>query len=464
MNLKKLFIGAFLAINAVTFTASAQDFNDVAHEIFKDSIAMRTVAGPGNETPKFAQYLADRFKKSGIPDDDITIIPYHDTAALIVRYRGDNRSGKKPFIISSHMDVVEALPEDWVRNPFELIEEDGMFYGRGVLDTKLNLSAVTATFIRLKSEGFIPSRDIILAFSGDEETLMATTRLMTTQYRDQIDAEFAIIADGGGGDLDENGKAFAFKVDSAEKTYADYEVTAKNPGGHSSLPREDNAIYDLARAILKVAEYKFPVVQSPLTRSYFAKTAPLETNLEISKAMTAFAIDKNDMEAVNILRSYPQYAGKTGTTCVATLLKGGHAQNALPQSAMVSINCRIFPGIGSDATMAELKKVIDNDKLEWRLAAPVDESQESPLNMEVFGAIERAIHSEFPQVPVIPSMAMGASDGMYFRIAGIPSYALTGDFIKSSDEFSHGLNERNPVDNLERSMRIWYYLINEWAG
>lgn len=464
MKLRNLIITSVASIMAMTYSAQSQDFTDVAHGILKDSIAMRTVAGEGNETPKFAAYLADKFKGAGFPDNDVTIIPYHDTAMMIVRYRGDNRSGKKPIVFSSHMDVVEALPEDWVKNPFELIEEDGMLYGRGVLDTKQNVSTLTATFLRLKSEGFVPSRDLILAFSGDEETLMATTRLMTTEYYDQIDAEFAVIADGGGGSLDESGKAFAYSVDSAEKTYADYEVTARNPGGHSSLPRDDNAIYDLARAILKVAEYKFPVVQSPLTQAYFEKTAPLETNSEIAAAMAAFAKDKNDMDAVNVLRSYPQYAGMTGTTCVATLLDGGHAQNALPQSAMVSINCRIFPGIGSDATMAELKRVIGNENLEWKLAAPVDESEESPLNDEVFGAIESAIHSEFPEVPIIPSMAMGASDGMYFRIAGIPSYAFTGDFIKSTDVFAHGLNERNPSDNIGRSMRLWYHLMNEWAG
>jgi len=464
LKFKKLLAGSLATIIALTYSAQAQNINDVAYEMFKDSIAMRTVLGEGNETPKYARYLADQLKSAGFTDEDITIIPYEDTAAMIVRYAGNGSSGKKPIVFSSHMDVVEALPEDWVKNPFELIEEDGMFYGRGVLDTKQNVVTLTATFMGLKSEGFVPKRDLILAFSGDEETAMASTRMLTTEYRDQIDAEFAIIADGGGGSLDEAGKPFSFSVDSAEKSYADYEVTARNPGGHSSLPRDDNAIYDLARAILKVAEYKFPVLQSPLTQSYFEKTAPLETNQEISEAMAAFAKDKNDMDAVKTLRSYPQYAGMTGTTCVATLLKGGHAQNALPQSAFVSINCRIFPGVGSDATLAELKRVIGNDNLEWQLAAPVDESPESPLNAEVFGAIERAVHAEFPEVPIIPSMAMGASDGMYFRIAGIPSYALTGDFIKSTDVFAHGLNERNPSDNLERSMRLWYSLINEWAG
>ena len=357
-----------MAMGVFTFTGAAyaaEPFQDTAYKIFKDSIAMRTVAGEGNKTPKYAAYLTEQLNSVGFSNEDITLIPFGDTMGMIVHYRGDGRSGKKPIIISAHLDVVEALPEDWVKNPFELIEEDGMFFGRGVFDTKLSVTHLITTFMRLKSEGFIPSRDLILAFSGDEETGMVTTQMITKDYRDQIDAEFAVIADGGGGSLDEEGKPFAFRIDHAEKTYADFEVTARNPGGHSSQPRKDNAIYDLARAIVKVAEYEFPVIQSPLTQAFFEKMAPLENNPEISKAMVAFAKDKNDMDAVKVLREYPHYAGMTGTTCVATMLEGGHAYNALPQSAMVSINCRIFPGEGTEATMGQLKQVIGNEDLDF---------------------------------------------------------------------------------------------------
>lgn len=455
-----IFTGLVMSISGVW----AQDFNDVAHEMFKDSIAMRTVIGEGNETPEFAAYLADRFKSAGFSDQDITIIPHEDTVAMIVRYRGDNRSGKKPIVFSSHMDVVEALPEDWIKNPFELIEEDGMFFGRGVLDTKINVVTLSATFMRLKSEDFVPSRDLLLAFSGDEETAMATTQLLTKDHRDEIDAEFAIIADGGGGSLDQNGKAFSYTVNHSEKTYASFDVTARNPGGHSSRPRPDNAIYDLSQALLKIAAHKFPVIQSELTQAYFEKTAALVTVPEIAKAMADFAADKNDMDAVNVLRSYPEYAGITGTTCVATLLEGGHADNALPQSATATINCRIFPGVGADATRAELMMAADNDALEWSLPSGVDEAPESPLNSEVLDAVERAVKIEFPGIPIVPSMAMGASDGMHFRIAGIPAYALTGVFIKASDSFAHGLDERVPADNLTRSMRLWHQLMTDWAG
>ncbi|MEZ5756949.1 MAG: M20/M25/M40 family metallo-hydrolase [Emcibacteraceae bacterium] len=360
--------------------------------------------------------------------------------------------------------MVEAFRQDWERDPFTMIEEGDMYFGRGTLDTKLNVAAIVATFLRLKSEGFVPSRDIIMVLSGDEETSMATTKIITSDYRDQIDAEFAIVADGGGGALDENGKAFSFTVTHSEKTFASIEVTAHNPGGHSSRPRKDNAIYDISQAMINLSKYEFPVIQSELTKTYFEKTANLVTDPKISKAMADFAKNKNDKEAVATLRSYPQYIGATGTTCVATMLRGGHADNALPQSATATVNCRIFPGISEEETINQLKAVMKNDKLDWKVINTVEAAPESPLNEEVLSAVERAIHVEFPDIPIVPAMALGASDGKHFRSAGIPSYALTGIFIKASDGFSHGLNERVPKDNLERSMRIWHQLFSEWAG
>lgn len=463
MKIKHLISGSLAGFMTICQVAAAEDFNQVAYSIFKDSISMRTVVGEGNETPKFAAYLSDHFRNAGFAQDDITIIPHEHTAALIVKFRGDGRSGKKPFILSSHMDVVEALRKDWEREPFLLIEEGDMYYGRGTLDTKLNVAAIAATLLRLKAEGFKPSRDIIMIFSGDEETAMATTKIITKKNRDLIDAEFAIIADGGGGRLDEQGKAFSYTVNHSEKTFMSVEVKARNPGGHSSRPRKDNAIYDLSQAMVNISKYQFPVIQSELTQAYFEKTAKLATDPIIAAAMAAFAKDKNDKEAVATLRSYPQYIGATGTTCVATLLEGGHADNALPQSATATINCRIFPGISAEDTVAQLRHVAGNPELEWRVVNNVEAAPESPLNNQVLDAVERAVHEEFPDIPIVPAMALGASDGKHFRMAGIPSYALTGIFIKASDGFSHGLNERVPMDNLPRSMRIWHSLITEWA-
>lgn len=445
------------------YAQSKEPFQDVAHEILKDSISMRTVAGYG-QVPKLAKYLKDRFINAGFKDEDIIMFPLGETMGLIVRFRGDGSSGKKPILLSSHMDVVEALPEDWQRDPYTLIEEDGFFFGRGVLDTKLNVAVLTATFIRFKSEGFVPNRDLILALSGDEETTMATTRIMASRYRGQIDADFAIVADGGGGFLNEEGKAISFVVNGAEKTYTTFTVTARNVGGHSSVPRKDNAIYDITKALGKLEAYNFPVMYDALTMAYFKKTASMIGG-EIGDAMKAFSENPKDMDAIEILRLYPKYRGIIGTTCVATMLRAGHTENALPQSATATINCRIYPGIGAENTLSELKRLINNDTLEWStIISGSVESPASPMRDDVFRAIEKAVHSEFPNIPIIPSLQLSATDGSHFRAAGIPSYAFTGKFMKPSDSFAHGLNERVPLDSLPISMRFWHSLLTDLAG
>jgi carboxypeptidase PM20D1 len=461
------FVYGILLTLCITLTVQAQEkepFEDVAHQILKDSIPMRTVVGYG-QVPKFAKYLEKYFLDAGFHSEDIMLFEHDETMGMIVRYRGDGRSGQKPILVSSHLDVVEALPKDWERDPYTLIEENGFYFGRGVLDTKLNVAAITATFLRLKAENFVPSRDLIIAFSGDEETSMATTGLMATKYKDLIDADFAIVADGGGGTLNEHGEPISFVVDGAEKTYATFYVTAKNEGGHSSLPRRDNAIYDLSEALMRLANYDFPVKHSDLTLAYFERMAPMVGG-EVGQAMMDFVANQNNQAAINKLREYPEYRGTIGTTCVATMLEGGHAQNALPQSATATINCRIYPGEGIDKTLQQLKDVMNNDTFEWALDMidVVPESPSSPMREDVFSAVERAIHAEYPNVPIIPHLSLGASDGAHFRAAGISSYAMMGIFIKNSDEFSHGLNERTPVESLPLSMRIWHRLLRDLAG
>jgi carboxypeptidase PM20D1 len=432
---------------------------DKAIQMLRHSISVRTAEGHGL-VPQLAQYYADQFEQAGFAPEDIYLLTVANTAALVVRYKGNDKAGKKPIMLSAHLDVVEALPEDWERDPYTLIEENGYYFGRGVSDNKFGVAMLAATLMRLKAEGFVPSRDIVLALSGDEETLMASTIALAHQYRDLIDAEYALVADGGGGQLDENGNATSFMVDSAEKTYASFEMTAVNPGGHSSLPRKDNAIHDLADALNKLFAYQFPVEATELTRSYFLQTASLVGG-EVGNAMSKFATDPSDKEAIALLRSLPEYAGSTGTTCVPTLLKGGHAENALPQSATATINCRIFPGIGVKSTLAQLKKVVGNDKLVWKILDDPIESDASPIRKDVFAAIANGVHASYPGLPIIPHMASGASDGMHFRSVGIPSYTFSGIFIKASDEFAHGLNERVPKATVPVALNMWYSIIKE---
>lgn len=437
-------------------------FHEKAVELLRTSVAMRTAEGFGL-VPELASYLAAEMQQAGFDAQDIHLLPMGKTAALVIRYPGDGSSGKKPILLSAHMDVVDALPQDWQRDPFTLIEENGYYFGRGSSDNKFGMAVLMATLMRLKAEGFVPNRDLVLALSGDEETDMTTTRRLVTDYRHLTDAEFALVADGGGGHLDEaTGEAVSFSVDVAEKTYATFEMTARNAGGHSSLPRTDNAIKDLSLALTKIFNFEFPVEDSELTRSYFKQTAALVGG-QLGEAMIRFSDNPADEDALALIRKHPNYAGSTGTTCVPTMLTGGHAENALPQSATATVNCRIFPGTGVTSTLDTLKVLIDNTDIEWVTLDEPLESDPSPLRRDVFDAIANGVHLSYPGLAIIPHMASGASDGLHFRAVGIPSYTFSGIFMKASDEFAHGLNERVPVATLPVAMTLWYSILTELA-
>jgi len=454
----KILTGIILGVFLNQFSQAAeQPFQKKALAILKKSIAYKTSIGFGL-VPKLAQYYKREFIEAGFSEKDIHIIAVGKTAALIVRFRGDGSSGKKPILLSTHMDVVTADPKDWERDPFQLIKSQGFYFGRGVSDDKFGVAMISATLMRLKHEGYIPNRDLILVVSGDEETSMKSIQKVTTQYKSLIDAEFAIIADGGGGVLNEEGKAVTFMVNVAEKTYATFEVTATNPGGHSSLPRKDNAILDLNNALLKIFDYHFPVQNNELTRSYFRKTAPLIPG-ELGDAMRKIVVNPADKKAIQILRSHPEFGGVLNTTCVPTMLKGGHAENALPQSATATINCRIFPGSGIKNTLNTLKKIVANEHLQWKTLDEPVPSKISPIRADIMNAIKKGVALSYPNIPIIPSMALGGSDGIYIRAAGIPSYVFSGIFMKASDEFAHGKNERVPVATIPVALKLWYSVL-----
>ncbi|WP_417449282.1 M20/M25/M40 family metallo-hydrolase [Kordiimonas sp.] len=460
-SLSALALAASLALPA-SFAALADEkvpYSDKAMEILRTAVSMRTAEGHGN-VPKLAAFLAEEFRKGGFAEEDIHLLPMGETAALVVRYRGDGSSGKKPVTLSAHMDVVDARPEDWVRDPFTLIVEDGYLFGRGVLDNKMGMTSLTTTFLRLKAEGYVPKRDLIIAFSGDEETGMVTTQALARDYRNLTDAEFVLIADAGGGALAADGSVISYNVQAAEKTYISFEMTATNPGGHSSRPREDNAIYDLAAAISKIQAYKFPARANELTRAFFRETSALVDG-DLKKAMATFAENPQDEWAVKTLRSRPEYVGTTGTTCVATMLDAGHAENALPQSATATINCRIFPGVGTEATINQLKSVVGNDAITWKPLKDAVETAASPLRDEVMGVVDRAVHARFPDAKIIPYMESGGTDGMHFRSAGMDSYGISGIFLKGSDMFAHGLNERLPLSSFYGDLEHWYMVVKD---
>ncbi|WP_298685747.1 M20/M25/M40 family metallo-hydrolase [uncultured Sphingomonas sp.] len=424
-----------------------------ALDLAKQAIALRSVRGPGNQTPQVAALYKSALVAGDFSDADVTITPVDDTAYLIARWRGSDPS-LKPLVISGHMDVVEAKPADWQRDPFTPVVENGYLFGRGATDMKLDGTLAIASLIELRREGYKPRRDIVIEFSGDEETAMKTGAIIAGKL---ADADLVLNIDGGGGQLDEaTGKPAFFTWSGAEKTYADFRLTVTNPGGHSSEPRAVNAIDELAAALLRIKAHPFKPELSPLTRISLAQEARFE-DPQTSAALRAFVADPADAKAIATLTANPATVGKIGTTCVVTLISGGHAENALPQRATANINCRIFPGHAPSAIIAELQAAAADPAIAF---ADVTEgsvpNDASPLRSDFTAAVETAIHQVYPGVPVFPTQSSGASDSMWFRYHHVPSYGASPVFIKASEDFSHGLNERTPLFNLRPA--ITYYL------
>lgn len=465
MTRKLCLLLAGLVFSAAAAPAKERPFDAKARQILAKVVSTPTSLGLG-KVPEMAEYLAGEFRAAGFPAEDVQVLPFKlpadQTAALVVRYRGDDTGGK-PILLLAHMDVVTAKRSDWERDPFTLVEENGFFYGRGTIDNKQGVTALTMAFLRLKAEKFVPRRDLILFFSGDEETSQATTVQVTKNHRALIDAEYALNSDSGGGTLDEtSGKPIYFGVQTAEKTYADFVLTTRNPGGHSSQPRADNAIYELAAALGRLRGHQFPVMWNDTTIASFRESGKT-TPGELGEAMRKFAADPRDAAAAAVLAANPAIVGQTRTTCVATMLNAGHAENALPQTATANVNCRIFPGVKIEEVQATLQQVA-GEGVEIRTRLPPMSSDASPLRQDVFEAVARAVHRVHPGIPIVPQQASGATDGLVFRAAGIPTYGVDTVFIKDRDNFAHGLNERVPVQGFYDSLEIWYRLIKDLSG
>ncbi len=456
---------AALVFSGLTGNAGAQTPSAAeqaqALDIYRTVVSLDSSV-EGGQTPALAAGLAERFRAAGFPAEDVHVLPHAATASLLVRYRSAG-TGARPILFLAHMDVVPARRADWERDPFTLIEENGFFFGRGSLDNKSGVALLSATFLQLRAEGFVPSRDLIIWFSGDEETSGDTTAALLRDHRDLIgDAEFALNSDAGGGLLSSEGEPRAYFLQTAEKTYADFTLTARNAGGHSSLPRADNAIFDLADAINRIRAFQFPVMWNDTTIQSFRATGA-DVGGEDGAAMLRFAQRPGDRRAAAQLSSNPAYVGQLRTTCVPTMLGGGHAPNALPQSATANVNCRIFPGVSVANVQAELQR-LTGASVAVSLAQPSNASDASPLRDDVIAALTSAVHANYPGVPVTPSMSAGATDGLFFRAAGIPTYGVGEAFLREEDEFSHGLNERNPVRSFYNGLTHWRLLITALAG
>ena len=462
---------AFAATDPRTVpTKLAPAWQAKTRELFKQAIEIPSVHNRG-ETPKVAKLLADQFRAAGIPEADIHIMPYEglpgdQTAALIVRWRAPHAT-KKPMLILGHMDVVEAKRGDWKFDPFVFREQDGYFLGRGTSDMKNGDVATTMAAIKLMSEGFKPNRDIIFFYSGDEETRGVGATLASTKWRDLTDAEFGLNADGYCGGYDEKFRPIGCQISIAEKTFQTYFLTTRNPGGHSSRPRPDNAIYELADALKALQAHRFQPMLNPANRGYFEHRAKQEGDSTLGRAMSAWLKNPNDGAAADIVEASPIDVGLTRTRCVATMLSAGHADNALPQSATATVNCRIMPGVEPKEVQAEIQQTV-GPKVEVvpdpnYIGVP---TPASPLRAEVQAAVTNAIHTIVdPKMDVFPVMAAGASDGSFFRAQGIPVYDVDGGWaISPLDDRAHGLDERIPVRAMFDDVVYWEKLIRTLAG
>jgi len=463
MNKATLVLAALILATA---GASAQDTGSEharkTYEIYKRIVEVETSKGLGN-VPEVARYLADELIAAGLAEEDVEVVPVEDTAVLIARYRGNGSSGKAPILFLGHMDVVEAFAEDWVRPPFELTQDDRNFYARGTLDNKFGVTQITSTFIRLKKEGFVPNRDLIIAFSGDEESSMLSTEYLAYKRPDLAEAEFALNSDAGMGDLSVDGRALSYRIQTSEKTYVTWSLTARNPGGHSSRPRPDNAIYDLANAITKIQNHAFPVRWNETTLEYLQLTGEVLGG-EVGRAMLQFVDDPGNAAAAERLSVEPSYVGMTRTTCVVTMLQAGHAENALPQSATATVNCRVFPGVSPDEVRRSLQQAIGNDEIEIAEVYPGLESPVSPLREDIRAAVSQAVHARYPGVRLIGGMSAGTTDALHFRRAGVPTWGAAGIFMNPDEVFSHGLNERVPIKAFYDALDHWSIIIRELAG
>jgi len=460
-------------VNSSVPTASAKD-RTLAKAIFKQLIEINTTDTPQGNVTTATAAMQKRFLDAGFAASDVQLLgPDARKLNLVVRIRAAGPTTQKPVLFLCHMDVVEALRSDWTTDPFQFVEKDGYYYGRGTEDMKDGDAALVTTFLRLHREGYKPRRDLILALTADEEGgHFNGAHWLVEQHRDLVDAAFAINPDSGGVELD-HGRAIVADVEATEKVYSDYQITATNRGGHSSLPRPDNAIYELMAALNKLQAYSFPFEMNGVTRTYFSNLVEQETG-QTAADMRAILATPPDLAAAARLSADPSFNSNFRTTCVATRLKAGHANNALPQTAQANVNCRIFPGHAPEEIRHQLIDLFADNKLvvkyvsdagDVSATAPERKAMVPPAPIpEVFLPLTQITEALWPGTPVTPVMENGASDSIYFAQAGIPCYGFSGIAMERDDGRAHGRDERLPVDSYWKSLDFFYSFAKAVGG
>jgi len=436
--------------------AQQQPQHQLAREIFKQLIEINTTDSVGDNTCA-AEAMATRFRDAGYPASDVRVLgPVPRKGNVVVRLHGAGPA--RPILFIGHLDVVEAKRSDWSFDPFVFREQDGYFYGRGTSDMKGDDATLIATFLRLKREGFRPVRDMILALTADEEGGNSNgVDWLVKNHRDLIDAEFAINADSGGGDI-KNGKRVFMSVQAAEKVFLSFKLETSNSGGHSSLPTRDNAIYHLADGLSRLAKFDFPVRLFDVTRAGFERMANLYPG-QLGADMKAVVLNPNDAAAVARLSALPLYNALLRTTCVATMLSAGHAENALPQSATATVNCRLLPVDKAEDVERTLNQVLADPAIKVSALAAPKPASYTPINPKVLGVVNATTAKMWPGIPVIPKMSTGASDGIYLIAQGMPTYGVSGSFGDEDDVRAHGRDERVLVQSFYDAVDFMYALV-----
>ena len=438
-----------------------------AVDIFRELIDINTTDSVGSITDA-AKAMQQRFLAAGFPASDMQLLGPNDRKQnLVVRYHG--AGGKKPILLIGHLDVVEARRDDWTTDPFQFLTKDGYYYGRGTQDMKESDAILVETLLSLHREGFRPDRDIILALTADEEGGKSNgVNWLVENHRDLIEAEYVLNPDGGGVEL-RQGKATIFAVDASEKLYADYQLTVTNPGGHSSLPVPDNAIYELADGLERLSHYAFPAELNGVTRAYFETESKIISG-QTADDMRAILKTPPDPDAVKRLSQTPEYNSTLRTTCVATRLDAGHANNALPQRAQAIVNCRILPGHSKEEVRQEIIRVLDSPKISVKYVGDGADGQgeifdkapdkkalpPAAIKPEVMQALQQVAGKMWPGIPIVSTMADGASDGIFTNAAGMPTYGVSGIELESDDVRAHGKDERLPIASYDRGVDFYY--------
>lgn len=452
--------------------ASAADRAE-ARAIFKELIEINTTDTPQGNVTTGTTAMEKRFLDAGFPAADVHLLgPDPRKQNLVVRYRAAGTPAEKPVLFLCHMDVVQALRSDWSTDPFQFVEKDGYYYGRGTQDMKESDAAMVSTFLRLHREGYKPKRDLILALTADEEGgKFNGADWLLREHRDLVDAAYVINPDAGGVELD-HGRAEVADVEATEKVYADYVITAINRGGHSSLPRPDNAIYELMAALNKLAGYAFPFELNNVTRTYFKNLATQEKG-QTAQDMRAILANPPDMAAATRLSAEPEFNATFRTTCVATRLNAGHANNALPQTAQAIVNCRILPGHSPEEVRQKLIGIFSDADLRVQYVSDGEMSDTAPngaaappppVVQEAYEPLVRITNAIWPGTPVTPVMEHGATDSKYFAAAGIPTYGYSAIALERDDYRAHGKDERLPVDSFWKSLDFFYSYAKALGG